>query len=64
MANVPGTNTGHGHVWKRPDGVTARCGGPLMCKECALDAAAVASRAENKRERQAREQRELERKEK
>lgn len=35
----PGTNTGHGHVWKRPDGVVARCGGPAMCKECALDEA-------------------------
>ena len=35
--NVPDTNTGHGHVWKRPDGVRARCGGPGICRECAAD---------------------------
>lgn len=34
-----GTNTGHGHVWARPDGVRARCGGPALCSECARDAA-------------------------
>lgn len=34
-----GTNTGHGHVWERPDGITARCGGPGMCSECASDLA-------------------------
>lgn len=32
-----GTNTGHGHVWVRPDGMKARCGGPAMCSECAAD---------------------------
>lgn len=32
-----GGNYGHGHVWERPDGVKMRCGGPAMCKECALD---------------------------
>lgn len=26
-----GTNAGHGHVWPRPDGVKARCGGPGLC---------------------------------
>ena len=31
----PGTNTGHGHVWPRPDGRKARCGGPRFCQECA-----------------------------
>ena len=31
---------GHGHVWPRADGVKARCGGPAMCKLCALDHAA------------------------
>jgi len=36
-------NTGHGHVWERPDGVKARCGGPSICKECALDAARYGS---------------------
>lgn len=32
-----GDNVGHGHVYPRPDGVKARCGGPAICKECALD---------------------------
>ena len=35
----PGTNTGHGHVWKRPDKAVARCGGPGLCKRCAADKA-------------------------
>jgi len=30
-------NIGHGHVYPRPDGVLARCGGPLSCAECALE---------------------------
>lgn len=33
------TNTGHGHVRPRADGVKARCGGPALCKECAQDEA-------------------------
>lgn len=32
-----GGNTGHGHVWKRPDGVLMRCGGPGMCAACTAD---------------------------
>jgi hypothetical protein len=40
--NTPGTNTGHGHVWARPDGLKARCGGPALCRECARDTAAIA----------------------
>lgn len=32
-----GSNTGHGHVYLRPDGVRARCGGPGMCAECSRD---------------------------
>lgn len=32
-----GTNTGHGHVWARPDGVKARCGGPGICSVCSRD---------------------------
>lgn len=32
-------NIGHGHVYERPDGVKARCGGPRMCHACAIDAA-------------------------
>ncbi|WP_208452989.1 hypothetical protein [Burkholderia gladioli] len=38
-ASPVGTNSGHGHVWARPDGMKARCGGPMMCKQCAIDAA-------------------------
>jgi hypothetical protein len=30
-------NSGHGHVWPRPDGLRARCGGPAICRKCALD---------------------------
>ena len=32
-------NTGHGHVFPRPDGAKMRCGGPAMCKVCAADRA-------------------------
>lgn len=32
-----GTNSGHGHVWRRPDGVKSRCGGPGLCRDCAAD---------------------------
>jgi hypothetical protein len=32
-----GGNTGHGHVFERPDGIVVRCGGPAMCKVCAAD---------------------------
>lgn len=32
-------NSGHGHVFKRPDGMLARCGGPAVCQVCAGDAA-------------------------
>lgn len=32
-------NIGHGHVYPRPDGNKARCGGPPLCPECARDAA-------------------------
>jgi len=34
-------NIGHGHVWQRPDGVKARCGGPAICSDCAADQAAM-----------------------
>src|ERR1041384_3405298 len=35
----PGTDTGHGHVWRRPDGLRARgCGyGEGRCQQCADD---------------------------
>lgn len=36
---APGTNQGHGHLWERPDGVKARCGGPALCAKCAQDLA-------------------------
>jgi hypothetical protein len=39
MISDPNHNTGHGHVFPRPDGVRMRCGGPGICKECALDLA-------------------------
>lgn len=35
--NYIGTNTGHGHVWERPDGMKARCGGVGLCKICQAD---------------------------
>jgi hypothetical protein len=34
-----GSNTGHGHVFPRPDGVKARCGGPGLCSVCGADLA-------------------------
>lgn len=32
---------GHGHVTKNKDGLRARCGGPAICSECALEAAGI-----------------------
>lgn len=32
-------NEGHGHVRPRPDGIRARCGGPMICSVCALEQA-------------------------
>jgi hypothetical protein len=32
-------NEGHGHVFPRPDGIRARCGGPGICGVCAADLA-------------------------
>ncbi len=31
-------NSGHGHVFPRPDGAKMRCGGPAICPVCAKDA--------------------------
>jgi hypothetical protein len=28
---------GHGHVTPNADGTKARCGGPMLCKECAVE---------------------------
>lgn len=36
-----GTNQGHGHVWPRPDGMKAKCGGPVLCRTCAAEASLV-----------------------
>lgn len=46
-----GTNTdhGHGHVWPRPDGMVARCGGPGICSECDRDAARMKRREDDAR---------------
>jgi hypothetical protein len=32
-----GSNTGHGHVRPRPDGVRVRCGDHGVCKECSQE---------------------------
>ena len=32
-------NSGHGHVYPRPDRVLMRCGGPGICSECSRDKA-------------------------
>jgi len=32
-------NSGHGHVRWRPDGVVAKCGGPMLCRICAKELA-------------------------
>lgn len=37
IAERYGSNSGHGHVWDRPDGVKARCGGPALCIHCRRD---------------------------
>lgn len=33
------TNTGHGHVRPRPDGIKMRCGGPGLCSACSKERA-------------------------
>ncbi|HMM95298.1 hypothetical protein [Phycicoccus sp.] len=30
-------NSGHGHIFPRPDKVVARCGGPALCGDCRAD---------------------------
>jgi hypothetical protein len=30
---------GHGHVYPEPEGRKARCGGPAICRKCAIDLA-------------------------
>lgn len=43
-ANRIGANSGHGHVWPRPDGAKARCGGPGLCAQCSRDQAIAGKR--------------------
>lgn len=39
----PGTNTGHGWVWARPDGFrNLHCGGPAICSQCKQEETAAA----------------------
>lgn len=45
-----GANSGHGHVWARPDGVRARCGGPAMCSKCAKDAAMMEAKKQQQQQ--------------
>lgn len=39
------SDTGHGHVYPRKDGLRARCGGPALCPQCAKDAVRKATEA-------------------
>jgi hypothetical protein len=39
VPDVDHLNRGHGHVFPRPDGKVARCGGPAICSVCAGDLA-------------------------
>lgn len=34
----------HGHVKPRPDGLKARCGGPSICDECAIEQAEITNK--------------------
>lgn len=39
LTNPENPNSGHGHVYVRPDRERARCGGPRMCRQCQGDLA-------------------------
>lgn len=39
LPGAPGQNTGHGHVYPRPDGHRMRCGNTLICPLCQADQA-------------------------
>ncbi len=39
MSRNPNLCLGHGHVFPRPDGAKARCGGPALCADCRSDQA-------------------------
>lgn len=36
-------NAGHGHIYRRPDGVVVHCGGPRYCVACTADELEAAS---------------------
>jgi len=46
MSTLP-TNTGHGHVTPRSDGVKARCGGPGFCSVCNAEQALLRAPVES-----------------
>ena len=48
MSNAQASNTGHGHVRPRPDGVKARCGGPAMCRACQQELAGMPASADER----------------
>lgn len=45
MTDPANPNSGHGHVFPRPDRARARCGGPRLCRQCAGDLARAQSEA-------------------
>ena len=42
-----GLNVGHGHIFPRPDGHRAKCGGSAICPECKKDMARKAADESN-----------------
>jgi hypothetical protein len=47
---VTDRNVGHGHVFPRPDGRRAKCGGPPLCRECTRDQSLAAAVEEVRRD--------------
>lgn len=43
---VPAPRMGHGHVVPNPDGTRSRCGGPAICRVCALERAQLEAEEE------------------
>jgi hypothetical protein len=41
LFSIDDMNSGHGHARKRPDRMMARCGGPAICKVCAVEVATI-----------------------
>ncbi len=42
ISRLPGSNTGHGHVWERPDRSQESCGWPDRCGQCEADEELIA----------------------